>query len=104
VGLAALFEPKWTQVFGGVDLSMPLFLNVGLNGNSPVPLGDREGQGSYSVGLTADVTNQYTVSLKYIGYLAKHTNDAAGFRSLSNGGLGKYWDRNWLSLTLKTTF
>ena len=104
IGLAAQFEPKWFQVLNGVDLSLPMFVGVGLKGNSPVPFGDRKGQGNYSIGLSADVKNQYTVTLKYIGYLAKHTNDQAGFQSLSNSPLGKYWDRDWVSLTLKTTF
>ena len=104
VGLAVLFEPKWFQARNGVDLSLPMFVSAGLKGNSPVPFGDRKGQGTYSVGLSADVKNQYAVTLKYIGYLAKHTDDAAGFQSKSNSPLGKYWDRNWVSLTLKTTF
>ncbi|MER1967113.1 DUF1302 family protein [Castellaniella sp. GW247-6E4] len=103
-GLAVLFEPKWFQVVDGTDLSMPMFLGLGLKGNSPVPFGDNEGQGNWSIGLTADIQSKYLVSLKYNGFLAKHSNDAAGIASNSNSSLGKYWDRDWLSLTFKTTF
>jgi len=103
-GIAVLFEPKWFQVMPGVDLSLPIFWGQGLKGNSPVPFGDNKGQGSYSIGLTADVKSQYSFSLKYNGFLAKHSNDAAGIASNSNASLGKYWDRNWVSLTFKTSF
>lgn len=103
-GLAMQFTPKWFQVMNGVDLEMPLFVGLGLKGNSVVPFGDNQGQGQYSVGLSADVKNQYSISLKYNGFIAKHANDALGAFSDSNASLGKYWDRNWVSLTLKTTF
>jgi hypothetical protein len=103
-GLAIQFMPVWYSVFEGVDLSMPLFVGIGLHGNSPVPNGDNQGQGSYSVGLTADVKHKYTISLAYNGFIARHSNDAAGALSNSNSSLGKYWDRNWVSLTLKSTF
>jgi Protein of unknown function (DUF1302) len=104
VGIAVAFEPKWFQVFNGVDLSMPLFLGVGVKGNSVVPFGDNKGQGSYAIGASADIGSKYLVSLKYNGFLAKHDKDELGAGSNSNASLGKYWDRGWVSLTLKTTF
>lgn len=103
-GIAVLFEPKWFQAWAGTDLSLPIFWGQGLKGNSPVPFGDNEGQGSYSIGVTADVKAKYNFALKYNGFLAKHGNDAAGIASNSNASLGKFWDRNWVSLTFKTTF
>jgi hypothetical protein len=104
VGIDLKFEPKWFEVFNGVDLSMPLFLDYGIHGNSSVPFGSNQGQGSYSIGVTADVKNQYTATLAFNGFIAKHADDAAGASSLNNSALGKYWDRDWVSLTLKTTF
>lgn len=104
VGIAAVFEPKWFQVWNGVDLSMPLFMGLGLHGNSPVLFGDNEGQGSYSIGVTADIKNKHTLSLKYNGFIAKHNSDELGVGSNSNASLGKYWDRNSIALTYKTTF
>ncbi|MBN3788514.1 DUF1302 family protein [Burkholderia sp. Ac-20353] len=104
VGIAAQFEPIWYEVWSGVNVSMPLFVSVGLKGNSPVMFGNNEGQGSYSAGLTFDVQKKYKISLKYIGNLALHSNDSAGVASYSNATLGKYWDRNWVSLTFETAF
>jgi len=104
IGLAVAFEPKWFQVMNGVDLSMPLFLGYGVKGNSIVGFGDNEGQGSYAIGLSADVQNKYLVSLKYNGFIAKHNKDELGAMSNSNAALGKFWDRNWVSLTFKATF
>lgn len=104
VGISALFEPIWYEVLPGVNLSMPIFISTGLSGNSPVLFGSNQGEGSYSIGFTFDVKSQYKISLKYIGYLALHSNDNQGVLSNSNSSLGKYWDRNWVSLTLQTTF
>jgi hypothetical protein len=77
---------------------------LGVQGNSVVAFGDNEGQGSYSLGVTADVQSKYLFSLKYSGFIAKHDKDELGALSNSNSALGKYWDRGWVSLTFKTTF
>lgn len=98
------FVPVWYSVLDGVDLSMPIFFGIGLHGNSPVPFGDNQGQGNYSVGLSFDIRKKYTVSVAYNGFIARHSNDSAGAMSNSNATLGKYWDRNWVSLTLQTSF
>jgi hypothetical protein len=104
VGFGVQFEPKWFQVWDGVDVTAPMFLGMGLYGNSPVQFGDNKGQGSYSVGVSFDIQNQYSLDVKYNGQIAKHSNDAAGVTSYSNAALGKYWDRDWVSITFKTTF
>ncbi|MCY1281217.1 hypothetical protein D9M69_125770 [compost metagenome] len=104
LGASALFRPTWYQVMPGIDLSMPLFVDVGLHGNSPVMFGSNEGQGSWSVGVAADIYAQYSVELKYNGFIAKHSDDELGVGSRSNAALGKYWDRDWVSLTFKTAF
>ena len=54
-GVAMIFEPKWFQAFPGTDVSMPIYIGTGLKGNSPVLFGDNKGQGSWSIGITADV-------------------------------------------------
>lgn len=104
VGIGVSFEPKWFQVFGGVHLSMPTYIGVGVKGNSVVALGDNEGQGNFTIGLNADIDSKYLVSLKYNGFLAKHQKDELGALSNNNASLGKYWDRGWVSLTIKATF
>ncbi|MEO8644215.1 DUF1302 family protein [Pseudomonas sp.] len=104
VGASMLFKPVWYQVMPGVDLSAPLFIDVGLDGNSPVMFGANEGQGTWSVGVEADIFAQYNVAVKYNSFIAKHSEDDLGVGGRSNAALGKYWDRDWLSLTFKTSF
>ncbi|WP_223541919.1 DUF1302 domain-containing protein [Pseudomonas sp. BF-RE-26] len=106
-GLALAFTPTWYQVFPGIDLKAPLFLQTGLKGNSPVPFGGNQGAGSYSIGLTADVRSKYSVSLQYNGYLLKTKEGVVnGLPAVSsvNGVGNTFDDRGWVSLTLKTTF
>lgn len=104
LGINIIFEPKWFQVMDGVDVSVPMSYGKGLHGNSPVIFGDNEGQGNWSLGVKADVFNKYNVSLKYNGFIAKHARDNQGVFSDNNSSLGKYWDRDWVSLTFKTSF
>ncbi|SEI49187.1 Protein of unknown function [Pseudomonas sp. NFACC07-1] len=104
LGASLMFRPTWYQVMPGIDLSMPLFVDIGLHGNSPVMFGSNEGQGIWSMGVSADIYAQYSVDLKYNGFISKHSDDELGAGSLNNSSLGKYWDRDWVSLTFKTTF
>lgn len=104
IGVSVSYVPTWYQVSPGIDLSMPLFLDVGVHGNSPVMFGANEGQGVWSVGLAADIFSRHNLSLKYNGFIAKHSKDELGVGSRSNAVLGKTWDRDWVSLTYKTSF
>lgn len=104
LGLAVNFTPTWYQVWSGVDVSAPMFVGMGLYGNSAVIFGDNKGQGTYSLGVSFDVDNTYTFDVKYNGYLGRHSNDTAGAFSNNNAALGKYWDRDWVSFTFKTSF
>ncbi|MNZ18537.1 hypothetical protein D3C78_355520 [compost metagenome] len=103
VGIAVKVEPMWMQVVDGVDLSMPIFYTTGIDGVSPVLFGGYEGNGSYSVGLTAIYQNQYNLALAYNGAFAKHTS-GPGDTIADVGGIGYWWDRENVSLTFKTTF
>ncbi len=124
-GLAVNFTPTWFQVFPGVDMSMPMSVNVGLDGVSPVAAGGAEDTGNYAVGIGAAIYNQYFVDLKYVdsfGDAAKCSNGATdgstpnaldvtqrytcfadGYSSFSGGGATTE-DRGAVYLTLKTTF
>jgi hypothetical protein len=96
-------EPVWYQVMPGVDLKLPLNVGVGLKGNGPALGSSRKGNGSWSVGVTAEVRNQYFITLRYADYL--HEMGTANGRVVSNNGAGAlYRDRGWLSLTLRTAF
>lgn len=124
-GLAINFTPTWYQVFPGVDMTMPLSVNWGLSGVSPVQAGGAKETGNYAVGLGATIYNQYFVDLKYVDSFGKSAdcNDGArdgatpnaldatqrttcyagGYSSFSGGGATTE-DRGAIYLTLKTTY
>ncbi|WP_296493455.1 DUF1302 domain-containing protein [Rhodoferax sp.] len=110
-GLAFNFTPVWFQVMPGVDLSMPMSYSKTLSGNSPVTLGGNEGNGNYSIGLSADVQSKYRFDLKYVDFFGDVKTGAispalpgltgvTGFNGLST--LLK--DRGHIMFTFKTTF
>jgi hypothetical protein len=127
-GLAVNFTPTWYQVFPGVDMTMPLSINYGIDGVSPVAAGGAEKTGNYSVGVGAAIRNQYFVDLKYVdafGETSKcddpvrdgaqllptvapgvarvdYTCYAGGYSSFS--GPAATEDRGAVYLTFKTTF
>ncbi|WP_442969284.1 DUF1302 domain-containing protein [Pseudomonas sp. TUM22785] len=127
-GIAVNFTPTWYQVFPGVDMNMPLSINYGIDGVSPVAGGGAENTGTYSVGVGAVIYNQYFVDLKYVdafGEASKcddpvrdgaqllptvgsgvarvdYTCYPGGYSSFS--GAGATEDRGAVYLTLKTTF
>lgn len=124
-GIAVNFTPTWYQVFPGVDMSLPLSINVGLDGVSPVQGGGAEDTGNYAVGVSAALYNQYFVDLKYVDSFGKaesckdgqtdgstpnaldgeqdYTCYGGGYATFSGGGATTE-DRGALYLTLKTTF
>lgn len=104
-GINVSFEPKWFQAWSGTDVTMPIFFSRGLHGNSVIPVvGQMQRMGVYSVGVTADVDAKYNIALKYNGQLYESRVGAQSGIGFSNGALGNFTDRNWLSLTLKATF
>ncbi|WP_124601501.1 DUF1302 domain-containing protein [Burkholderia sp. Bp8963] len=108
---AMQFDPKWLQVFPGVDIDMPMFVMYGIYGNTPSLSTAVANQGSliYTIGLHSLIHNKYNVTLQYNGYHS-HTGGttrfAPGGPSFYAGGNGPFmWnDKPWVSLTLQTTF
>ncbi len=93
------FTPSWLQVFPGIDLEMPTSISYGLDGNGAS--NNRIGfEGAYT--WTAGVNLKYQIhtdiTLAYNGYHADRVGDTAG-----NGGFSLN-DRDWISLTFKTSF
>lgn len=106
LGLALRFEPAWNQVWSGVNLSAPMFVSVGMKGNSQVVFGGYQGNGSYSLGLSAQIYSKHSLTLQYNGFLlkAKYGPNALGQDSVTSvNGFGTTRDRGWVSLTFKTT-
>lgn len=110
---SAFVEPQWLQVMPGMDLSMPMFAQYGVYGNTP-SLGANVSQGQivYTVGVKALFQNVYSVTLQYNGYNAHTknqlvTSDGSGtgpaFYAGGNGGFF-YNDKDWVSLTAKASF
>ncbi|HJV26995.1 MAG TPA: DUF1302 domain-containing protein [Aromatoleum sp.] len=102
-GLSLSFTPTWYQVLPGVDLSAPVSASVGLSGNAPTVFGGNEGNGNYSVGLSADVFQKYRIDLKYIDYFGRYRDNGTAVTT-QNGFTTLLKDRGFVSLTLKTTF
>ena len=102
-GMSAGFTPTWFQVAPGVDLSMPLAIFGGLSGNAPTVFAGNQGNGNYSIGLSADVYQKYRFDLRYIDYFG-HTKDNGTQVTAQNGFTTLLKDRGSVYLTFKTTF
>jgi hypothetical protein len=101
IGFAA--TPTWYQALPGVDLSAPVTYAVGLNGNAPVIFGGNEGNGNYTVGVSADVFQKYRFDLKYVDFVGKYRDNGTAVTT-QNGFTTLLKDRGFVSLTFKTTF
>lgn len=109
VGVALNFTPTWFQAYPGVDLSMPVTFSRTLRGNSPVVLGGNEGNGNFSIGLSADAYQKYQIDLKYLGFFGRTKegiDPISGLPAVTsiNGLSTLLKNRGQLALTLKTTF
>ncbi|RJG03157.1 DUF1302 domain-containing protein [Noviherbaspirillum sedimenti] len=103
VGINLKLEPLWYQVVPGVDLKMPLVFGIGIKGNGATLGGNREKNGSYSVGLAAEIQQRHFVTLSYNDYMVKFRDNGTAVTT-DNGGGALYKDRGWVSLTYKTAF
>jgi hypothetical protein len=103
-GLGLSFAPTWYQVVPGVDLSAPMTYSVGLRGNAATVFGGNQDNGSYSLGLGADVHQKYRIDLKYIDYVGRYRTDGTNAVTAQNGFTTLLKDRGFVSLTLKTSF
>ncbi|HSV71970.1 MAG TPA: DUF1302 domain-containing protein [Methylibium sp.] len=108
LGVALSFTPSWLQVFPGMDVLAPLSVSKGLYGNSPVTLGGNQGNGSYSIGIAADMYAKYRFDLRYVDYFgrSKYAPQAqTGTQVLRVNGLSTLLnDRGFVALTFKATF
>ena len=96
------FTPTWFQVLPGVDLSMPLDVNIGLSGNSGVAVGGNKNAGAWSAGISADIYTKYKAELKYVANFGTYDVTPAGV--VGNGVGAMLKDRDMVVMTLKTTF
>lgn len=108
LGVALTFNPTWLQVFPGTDLSAPMAISTTTNGNAATQLGGNERNGSFSLGLGADMYAKYRFDLRYVGYFGK-TKEAAAIvpgltQTTTGNGLSTLLeDRGFFAFTFKTT-
>lgn len=88
-----IVQPTWSQVLPGVDLTGSAILaGYGLHGNSPALMGSAKKAFAWSLGLTADVNQQYKISVQY---------SDAGDSEERLGAMGST-DRGRVNLTFQT--
>jgi len=106
-----------------MDVLAPVSWSQGISGNSAISGGGQDGAGTFGFGVALDFYQRYRFDLKYIGFygdfqkcknvpggttatslvgtcVGASPNDAAVFNG-TNATLG---DRDFISLTFKTTF
>lgn len=113
-GFGVTFTPTWFSALPQTDITMPIHFDTGLKGNSPVPAGGNEGNGSWSIGVGFDYQAKYKLDIAYTDYFGQYNkgaNPLAGIPGISpvvmgtaSGGMASLHDRGWLSVTFKTTF
>jgi hypothetical protein len=121
-GLGINFTPTWFQVFPSVDFLAPLSWSQGF-ANSAVTAGGQDGSGTFGVGVAMDIRQKYRIDLKYVGFYGDNSkcpranvatqpalclNSAGqvntGAVDVFNGTNAIIADRDFVSLTFKTTF
>lgn len=103
-GIGVIFLPQWLQVVPGVDLTIPFSGTYQIKGNDSDFAGGNEDAFSYAIGIEADVYRTVKVKLSYHGYGGKISREFGGAWASNNGGNALLKDRDWLSLTVKTSF
>jgi hypothetical protein len=101
-GIAVGASPQWYQVFPGVDLQMPLFVNWNLKGYSATinPGGESQGFNTFVAGLDFTIHNKHEIDITYTYYMNKK-RVLNGVNSVVGA---PYSDKSWLGITYQTTF
>jgi Protein of unknown function (DUF1302) len=103
-GFGVIFNPKWLQVLPGLDVSTPLRLTMGLDGNSAVISALNEDAGAWSLGVELEYKRLHYLTLSYADAFAdRHVVD--GIVTGGNGqGAYTIEDRGRINLTYKVSF
>lgn len=101
IGLGIRFAPQWSQVYPGVDLTMPVTYQAGLKGNTADFGGTNQGAATYSIGGELNIRNQWTVALTYADSTARIMRNGASY---TGNGAWQTTDRGRIGLTVKTSF
>jgi hypothetical protein len=103
------FEPQWLQVFPGVDLSMPSSYAMGVKGLPAYAAGAfyAQGTGIFNVGIKALFDGKSSITLSYNGLNWRPgavVDGPVGPMYGTGTGAHSLRNRDWISLTLKTSF
>lgn len=102
VNVRFVFEPKYRQVFDGIDLSVPVGFGVGLGGNSAV-VGSfaAKNTGDMSIGLNGSYLDVWRFGLSYTHYFGKAGPFVYAGHHVFNQS---YADRDYVSFNVRRTF
>ncbi|MBK5351224.1 DUF1302 domain-containing protein [Pseudomonas sp. TH41] len=104
-GMQMRFTPEWPQALPGWDLSMPMNLAYGLEGNSPALGGTNEGAYTWTVGIGGVYHSVHSFVLSYIDSYARYDTRPDGTVTTDyTAGPAVQNDHGRVSLTYKTTF
>lgn len=113
-GVSLSFTPIWYSVLPQTDITMPFFIEAGISGNSPVPAGGNQGNGTWSLGLGFDYQARYELNVAYTDYFGSYNKGrnpldfvpgiSPVVMDTASGDMAMLHDRGWLSVTFKTTF
>lgn len=93
--IGASFKPTWFQVFPGWDLSLPMAVSYGIDGEqTPQSSFNQEELGNAAVGVEFQIKETWNLTARYSAY----------FGPVANGLAGGLVDRDTVSVTLKRTF
>ncbi len=99
--LAVNYTPQYLSIFPSWDMTVPLTVNYGLDGNAATAGGGNEGALTWSAGVNFTYAQRYEFGLRYADSQAQSKNipgDTVG----GNGAVGGT-DRGWLAFTFKTS-
>jgi len=99
--IAVNYTPQYLSVFPSWDLTVPLTVNYGLDGNAATAGGGNEGALTWSAGVNFTYAQRYEFGLRYADSDAQSKN-LPGNNIGGNGAVGGT-DRGWLAFTFKTS-
>jgi len=106
--LRFVFSPGYYQVFGGVDINVPIGLGYGLYGRSPLshPGFSVERGGDFSIGVAGDYLKVWKFGLTYTRFFGDSDNALTPPNSANPYYSYKQnlKDRDFISLTFQRTF
>lgn len=97
-----IYEPRYRQVFPGVDLSVPVGLGFGIGNSSVVGAFNGDKVGDMSIGVTALYLNQWRAGLTYTRYFGPAGTSVDEDNHISFKQSLK--DRDFLSLSIQRSF